>query len=243
MTDIAFKRKLRWTFEASFPSGSFGPFFMMVSNRPALPSFVADGEIYDEQTLTTTLFDPDDKQCESLFKAIAPFIEELPKGNCLPHEMSLAEYFAGKLGTGVVKLYDGCGFCMEEWALQSLYVLSAEFSDLDHSNSDPEMIDIVWKFKEYKYTNHCKALDLNIATMVPGNTQMGIGLIGESRMDLSEYKEVDTLSSDFQFLPGDVIYHRKTRKIELVITPRTDLVQEEVYPLVENFGCLLFRKQ
>jgi hypothetical protein len=63
-----------------------------------------------------------------------------------------------------------------------------------------------------------------------------------SEINLNEYEEVDT-TEDFEFEVGDVIYHPKSKRVELIITETTDLIQTEAYPLVENFGCLLLRKK
>jgi hypothetical protein len=39
-----------------------------------------------------------------------------------------------------------------------------------------------------------------------------------------------------------VVYDTRKKKVGFVITPETDLIQEEFYPLVHNFGFEVWRK-
>lgn len=39
---------------------------------------------------------------------------------------------------------------------------------------------------------------------------------------------------------GDLVVFKD--KVELEITSETDILQEEVYPMIQNFGCWLYRK-
>jgi hypothetical protein len=61
-------------------------------------------------------------------------------------------------------------------------------------------------------------------------------------IDLSEYEEIDTIN-DYEFMIGDIIYHPPDKSIQLIIAEDTDLIQEEAYPMIANFGCLLLRKK
>ena len=64
-----------------------------------------------------------------------------------------------------------------------------------------------------------------------------------NELNLEEYDKIDTLAVDFEFKIGDIIYHRGSKKIEVIIEKDTDIIQVEAYPLVENFGCSLLRKK
>lgn len=39
---------------------------------------------------------------------------------------------------------------------------------------------------------------------------------------------------------GDLVVFKD--KVELEITSEMDILQEEVYPMIQNFGCWLYRK-
>ncbi len=55
------------------------------------------------------------------------------------------------------------------------------------------------------------------------------------------YETVDT-DAEYHVLAGDIVYHPQSEKVELLLTPSTDLIQTEFYPMIENFGCILLRK-
>jgi hypothetical protein len=59
-------------------------------------------------------------------------------------------------------------------------------------------------------------------------------------INLNDYEEVNTIDT-YQALIGDIVYHPDTKQIQVIITEDTDLIQEEVYPMIENFGCTLLR--
>lgn len=61
-------------------------------------------------------------------------------------------------------------------------------------------------------------------------------------VDWDKYVQVNTFQP-YEILPGDLVYHRKTNKVEVKVTPETDLIQEEAYILLDNFGCELWRKR
>ena len=61
-------------------------------------------------------------------------------------------------------------------------------------------------------------------------------------LPLAEYFEVDADDPAFKPKPGDVVFHQRSGKIEMVISPQTDLIQTEFYPLIHNFGCVVLRR-
>ena len=63
-----------------------------------------------------------------------------------------------------------------------------------------------------------------------------------SQINLSDYELIEVDDANFKFEVNDIIFHEKSKKIELIINETTDLIQEEVYPLVLNFGCSVYRK-
>jgi hypothetical protein len=64
------------------------------------------------------------------------------------------------------------------------------------------------------------------------------------QINLAEYDEIDTFGiRDFIPNVGDIVYHPSDDSIQIIITESTDLIQEEFYPLLWNFGCILLRKK
>ena len=61
-------------------------------------------------------------------------------------------------------------------------------------------------------------------------------------LPLAEYFEVDTADPTFTPKPGDVVFHQRSGKIEMVISPHTDLAQTEFYPLIADSGCVVLRR-
>lgn len=55
--------------------------------------------------------------------------------------------------TAALKLYDGCGFQLEQWNLSGISLIKANFGDLDYSNSDECEINIDMAYKECIYEN------------------------------------------------------------------------------------------
>lgn len=62
-------------------------------------------------------------------------------------------------------------------------------------------------------------------------------------MNLTDYDEIDVNADTIPEI-GDIVYHPgDPGTIELVVSEATDLIQEEFYPMLLNFGCLLLRKK
>ena len=53
-----------------------------------------------------------------------------------------------------------------------------------------------------------------------------------------QYYELTTID-DPQL--GDLIVHNGN--VELVITEETDILQDEIFPMIQNFGCKLYKPE
>lgn len=47
---------------------------------------------------------------------------------------------------GKLELYDGCGEVIERWIFENMYIESADFGDLDHSDSGVVYVDLTIRY-------------------------------------------------------------------------------------------------
>lgn len=163
-SNIVFKsRKFRWTLEGEFPAGKLKPCFVKVSSRPTanlddtgLSNLLKLKESDPPLTLdlkegwkpiSTTWFELASDDDIGLMKILAAQYEFLEcKGDKPP-----VESVEGTLG---LKLYDGCGFLMEEWSLRNVWAASINFGELDYSSSEALTIEVLWRYGGAVYKNH-----------------------------------------------------------------------------------------
>lgn len=62
-----------------------------------------------------------------------------------------------------------------------------------------------------------------------------------TEINQDDYDEVPVDDATTVPQVGDIVYHKG--KVQLVIAENTDLIQEEFYPMLLNFGCVLLRKK
>lgn len=144
-TQIKFIHKVRWTFEGQFGEHKLDPIFVKLHARPNIEevSFISEGQTENksQNTITTSIFDFNDKNCENLWSVLQYFYHFDGK----PDKKDVA------LGVGMLKLWNGCGEQLESWALDGLWPSSINFGDLDFSSSDSFDVEITWVYQTCKY--------------------------------------------------------------------------------------------
>jgi hypothetical protein len=111
--NIVFKRKYRYTLEATLPGGNVEPFWVKIGCRPTDPIVTTGG--HSEQ-LHVIVYEMDLNN--EFWKVIQPSLHEnVPFA---PED---------KLGTFVLKMYDGCGMLMETHTMSEAYISSLVFGD------------------------------------------------------------------------------------------------------------------
>lgn len=173
MENVVYKRKFRWTIEATLPGGRIEPTFVRVNHRPNLN--VEEIEIKagsattwipgktEWEAMTITIFDLPDAEQKGFWVAALPSMVPDP-----------AEYPAqDKLGTFKLVLYDGCGNAMEEWELVDAFISALRFSDLDPSPEAVNDVEFTIRYKSAKYKQIYKQ------TYAHASMGMGIGSLGQ----------------------------------------------------------------
>lgn len=145
--------KFRWTFEAKFSIANIPERFVKLQARPVGDSVTEKIEDIGKQagSFTMTVLDVQDKDpsLEPLWQVIRYVYELTEDGtkllpNPLPPE---------RLGTAVLRLYDGTGNLLERWSLTGVWPTNINFGELDYSSSAPLDIEITWRYASFQYEN------------------------------------------------------------------------------------------
>lgn len=155
MDTVVFKRKFRWTLEATFPNGTkLNPTFVKVNSRPTINieekeiNFLSDktwvpGK-HEWQSIIFTVYDVDHTEIDTLYKYISTLFDEAN---------DLKEPLPEKLCNLKLTMYDGCGVVLETWELEEAWFSAVNFGELDHSSSECCTIELTAKYKKVKYTS------------------------------------------------------------------------------------------
>jgi hypothetical protein len=163
---IVFKRKFRWTLIICFCSGSkFVPeSFVKMGARPNLDieetqidflhgRFWLPGKVtFNEMQVTyydvagTVAGQP---STASIFDWIAT-VYDITDPTCLKMG-NRADYE----GTGIMRLYDGCGQTIEAWTIEGMWPKSVDFGELDMTSSDECTIQLTLRYRNLQYNSCC----------------------------------------------------------------------------------------
>ncbi len=162
--DLVFKRKYRWTLEIQgLCVGDIPPFYVKTAARPNLT--IDETEINHLhgktwipgkgtwETIQVTYYDVQNNAALSTLWSWLASVYNFTDFNGM-HQASTRRGYAG---TGILKLYDGCGQVMEEWNLYHLWPQAANFGDLDYASSDEVVIELTlrYAFAELISTGDC----------------------------------------------------------------------------------------
>lgn len=191
--NLQFKRKYRWTFEATFPCGVVKPQLVKIAARPVMPAGEEEIDFLAGKTwipgkgtgdsITTTAYEPEKKIQDQIIQVLAACYDFCDPAK---HEMTperIAEIEA-KSGEGKLVLYDGCGSALEDWTLHKLWPMSFNLGELDYSSSDEVTLEIKWSYKAVTYKSRCEMPPMTTASLSDPKPQnspypMGLGPIGD----------------------------------------------------------------
>lgn len=171
---LVFKRKYRWTFQLDGPScngsGLIPAQFVKLASRPNLTIEETEinylhGKMWIPgkgtwETITVTYYDvggagsgasaPPVAGMANLYKWLASIYNFMD-----PDCLSQASTSRGYSGTGVLKLFDGCGKTMEQWTLSNAWPQAMNFGELDYSSSEEVTIELTLRYSKVKLDLFC----------------------------------------------------------------------------------------
>jgi hypothetical protein len=160
--NLIFKRKFRFTFELFDICGglSVEKHFVKVAARPNLTveehviNFLnartwIPGKAYWE-TITVTYIDTAATEMGPLFNWLASVYNFTD-----PVQLEMGSKRQDYTATGVIKLWDGCGFLLETWTLRDVWPTGIDFGNLDYSSSEEVTIDLTMRYSQVEYEPVC----------------------------------------------------------------------------------------
>lgn len=180
--DVVFKRKYRWMFSIETDCmGSIPAQFVKLASRPNLTIEETEinflhGKMWipgkgSWETITVTYYDLGGQSVAGGMTALYSWIatvynftnnsnganitklSQSSKRGTPPY--GLPSMTGGYAATGVLDLYDGCGFSMETWTLGHMWPQAVNFGELDFSSSEEVTIELTLRYSEVQYESHC----------------------------------------------------------------------------------------
>jgi hypothetical protein len=159
--DLVFKRKYRWAFEVQgLVRGDVPSHYVKLAARPTLT--VEETEINylhgtdwlpgkgKWETLSVTYYDTNAKKMKPLWDWLASVYNFTDSVGL--HQASNRKSYAG---TGIIRLFDGCGTAMETWQLFNMWPSAVNFGDLDYSSSETVDIELTLRYSAVEYVSNC----------------------------------------------------------------------------------------
>lgn len=160
--NLVFKRKFRWTFEVTDICGgqTVPRHYVKLASRPNLS--VEETEINylnaktwipgkaAWETITVTYIDVATLDHKPLYDWLAT-VYEFTNPVTLRQGSSRQDY----AGTGILRLYDGCGQELEEWRMGDMWPQAINFGELDYSSSEEVTIELTLRYSEVAYRSLC----------------------------------------------------------------------------------------
>lgn len=157
--NIILKRKFRFTLEIFTPCGDIPIHYVKLAARPQLEIEEQELNFLNGvtwvpgkgrwQPITVTYVDVPDQEMQGLYSWIATVYDFNNPVNLKQSEKS------GWAGTALLTMYDGCGYPLEFWLLQSCFPTSINFGDLDYANSEESTVELTLRYSEVAYTSNC----------------------------------------------------------------------------------------
>lgn len=196
-----FKRKFRWLFMIPYISAS--GVNSLPPSKSARPSF--SFKEMEAQHVAETVYFPSKPE----FKPVNLTLYDLTKpGQCHPVFNWINQVYDPTINTGdiwgpscdgfkqdqaLLQMYDGCGNVIETWIYENAWVQSAEFGELDYSQSEVLMCDLTLRYdRAYIQCSNPAGFGTPIPqqTSFPimrgipnGNGSLGNGIIGSNNND------------------------------------------------------------
>ena len=131
------KNKCRWTLQGDLPGGELKPLFVKVQSKP--DHFCESGSV---EVRIVEANDPSPFDGEFWVKVYS--------------SVHIEDQRNPKLGTFILKLYDGFGIECAEYKLENAYISNVVFSDVNYSASEIDLVDLTIKYETCNYTNKCE---------------------------------------------------------------------------------------
>lgn len=162
--NIVFKRKFRFTFTINNICGDAGKIipehFVKVASRPNLAIEETELNFLNAktwipgkaawETITVTYIDVATLDNKPLFDWLASVYNFTD-----PIRLQMGGKRSDYSGTGVLKMWDGCGVLLETWVMDDLWPTSVNFGDLDYAASDEATIELTLRYSSVAYKAEC----------------------------------------------------------------------------------------
>lgn len=143
--EVIFKKKDFWAFEGDFEKGKMPESLINVDARPTLnikETLLEDGSYkLDEsnwEKITITYPDLSEEQLANWADIMGGIFSEKPEW---------------PVGNGNLKLYDGTRTLLEEWKLNNMKLIEANFGDFDHYN-DCISLNLKFEYESVEYLHY-----------------------------------------------------------------------------------------
>lgn len=159
--NLVFKRKYRWAFEVQgLARGDIPSHYVRLAARPNLQ--IEEAEINylhgtdwipgkgKWQTITVTYYDTNSGKMKPLYDWLASVYNFTDAIGL--HQSSTRSSYSG---TGIIRLFDGCGTTMETWKLFTIWPQAVNFGELDYSSSETADIELTLRYSQVELINHC----------------------------------------------------------------------------------------
>jgi len=166
--NLIFKRKFRFTFELFDICGnqSVPKHYVKVASRPQLTIDEVEINFLNARTwlpskaywntMTVTYIDVATSEAAPLYSWLASVYNFTD-----PIQLQMGERRGDYTATGIIKMWDGCGFLLETWELDDVWPTDVNFGDLDYAASEEVTIDLTLRYSNVKYTPECPAFPIN----------------------------------------------------------------------------------
>lgn len=159
--DLVFKRKYRWAFEVQgLLRGDVPSHYVKLAARPNLT--VEETEINflhgtdwipgkgKWETISVTYYDTNSRKMKPLWDWLASVYNFTDTIGL--HQASTRQSYAG---TGIIRLFDGCGKTMETWKLYNIWPTTMNFGELDYTSSETVDIELTLRYSAVEYSTSC----------------------------------------------------------------------------------------
>ena len=161
--DITFERKFRFTFEiqgfCNNQQNRVPEYFVKVASRPNVSLEETEINFLNAktwipgkatwETITVTYVDAAHVEMKSLWNWLATVYNFTDPVNLTQGDKRDWD------ATGILNMYDGCGYLIEQWQLQHMWPQAINFGELDYSNSEEATIELTLRFSDVKYRSYC----------------------------------------------------------------------------------------
>jgi hypothetical protein len=161
-SNLVFKRKFRYTFQLQgiCGGGTVPEHYVKVAARPNLEIEETELNFLNAktwipgkaswQTMSVTYLDVATADAAPLYSWLAS-VYNFTNPITLEQGSRRSDY----TGTGILRLFDGCGQLLETWVMGDMFPTSIDFGDVDYSSSDICEIALTMRYSNVFYQSAC----------------------------------------------------------------------------------------